>query len=99
MGFWGKFFILASLVNVGLFLGDAGLIYYILAAIVVINSAISVPYYLRLARDLGGSWQFNLANVISLVAVIIVFITVAFIPVDWFINSMAVVAQTIGVVI
>ncbi len=99
MGFWGKFFILASLVNVGLFMGDAGLIYYILAAIVVINSAISVPYYLRLARDLGGSWQLNLANVISLVAVIIVFITVAFVPVDWFINSMAVVAQTIGVVI
>jgi len=99
MGFWGKFFILASLVNVGLFMGDAGLIYYILAAIVVINSAISVPYYLRLARDLGGEWQLNLANVISLVAVIIVFITVAFIPVDWFINSMAVVAQTIGVVI
>ena len=99
MGFWGKLFILASLVNVGLFMGDAGLIYYILAAIVVINSAISVPYYLRLARDLGSDWQFNLANIISLVAVIIIFITVAFVPLDWFITSMEVVAQTIIVAI
>jgi len=99
MGFWGKLFILVSVVNVGLFMGDAGLIYYLLAAIVVINSAISVPYYLRLAKELGGGWQVNLANVISLVAVIIIFITVAFIPVDWFMKSMAVIAQTIGVVI
>jgi NADH:ubiquinone oxidoreductase subunit 2 (subunit N) len=99
MGFWGKLFILVSVVNVGLFMGDAGLIYYILAAIVVINSAISVPYYLRLAKELGGGWQVNLANIISLVTVIIIFITVAFIPVDWFMKSMAVIAQTIGVVI
>ena len=99
MGFWGKFFILASVVNVGLFMAETGYIYIVLAAIIVINSAISVPYYLRLARELGGGWQVNLANIIALAAVIIIFITVAFIPVDWFINSIAVIAKTMGGII
>ncbi len=40
LGFWGKFFILASLIKSNLL---------ILAVIFVINSVISVPYYVRLA--------------------------------------------------
>jgi len=98
MGFWGKLFILASVVNVGLFMNAAGYIYIVLAAIVLINSAISVPYYLRLARELGSGWQVNFANVISLAAVIIILITVTFLPVDWFIENMSVIAETIGVI-
>lgn len=97
MGFWGKFFILASLVNVGLLLAEAGYIYIALAAIVVINSAISVPYYLRLARELGVGWQANLVNFICIIAVIIILITITFLPVDWFIKSMEALAQTMGI--
>jgi len=98
MGFWGKFYILASLVNVGLSLVEAGYIYIALAAIVVINSAISVPYYLRLARELGIGWKANLANFICIAAVVITLITITFLPVDWFFKSMEVLAQTIGVI-
>ncbi len=99
MGFWGKFFILSSLVKVGLSLFEAGYVYIALAAIVVINSAISVPYYLRLARELGVGWKANLTNFICIAAVIIILITVTFLPVDWFFKGMAVIAQTMGIAI
>lgn len=98
MGFWGKFYILASLVNVGLSLMEAGHIYIVLAALLVINSAISVPYYLRLARELSISWNMNLTNLICIAVVIITLITIAFIPVDWFLASMENLARTIGVI-
>jgi NADH:ubiquinone oxidoreductase subunit 2 (subunit N) len=99
MGFWGKFFILSSLVKVGLSLFEAGYVYIALAAIVVINSAISVPYYLRLARELGVGWKANLTNFICIAAVIIILITVTFLPVDWFFKGMEVIAQTMGIAI
>lgn len=95
MGFWGKFYILASLVNVGLSLMEAGHIYIVLAALLVINSAISVPYYLRLARELSISWNMNLTNLICIAVVIITLITITFIPVEWFLASMGNLAQTI----
>jgi len=53
--------------------------------ILVINSAISVPYYLRLARDLGKGWKFSVANAISLFASLAMLITI--IPPDWFVNA------------
>jgi NADH:ubiquinone oxidoreductase subunit 2 (subunit N) len=85
MGFWGKLFILFSLVKAE---------YIWLVAIMVINSAISVPYYLRLARELGVGWKANLANGICIVAVLITLVT--FLP-DWFFKGMEVIAQTIGI--
>jgi NADH:ubiquinone oxidoreductase subunit 2 (subunit N) len=98
MGFWGKFYILASLVNVGLSLMEAGYIYIVLAALLVINSAISVPYYLRLARELSISWNMNLTNLICIAVVVITLITITFIPVEWFLESMGNLARTIGVI-
>lgn len=85
MGFWGKLFILFSLVKVE---------YFWLVALMVLNSAISVPYYLRLARELGIAWKANLTNYICVAAVIITLITV--LP-DWFFRSMEVIAQAVGI--
>jgi NADH:ubiquinone oxidoreductase subunit 2 (subunit N) len=65
-------------------------------AIMVLNSAISVPYYLRIARELGVEWKADLANYICIVTVIIIFIT--FLP-DWFFRGMEVIAQTISIAI
>ncbi len=87
MGFWGKLFILFSLVKAE---------YIWLVALMVINSAISIPYYLRLARELGVGWKTNLTNFICIAVVIITLIT--FLP-DWFFKGMEVIAQTIGIAI
>jgi len=85
LGFWGKFFIVYSLISVE---------YIWLALILVLNSAISVPYYTRLARELGVGWKLDLTNCICIAVVIILLI--AFLP-DWFLRSMEVVAQTISI--
>ena len=77
MGFWSKLFILTSLVYVG---------YVWLAFVLVVNSAISVPYYIRIARNLSKGWMLSLANAIAMIAVLIVLITV--VPPDWFVEAM-----------
>ncbi|RLI76280.1 NADH-quinone oxidoreductase subunit N [Archaeoglobales archaeon] len=84
MGFWSKLFILTSLVYVG---------YLWLALVLVINSAISVPYYIRIARNLGKGWVLSLANAIALIAVIIVLITI--VPPDWFVEAMKGLSETL----
>lgn len=90
MGFWGKLFILLSL---------AKMEYFWLVAIVVINSAISIPYYVRLATELGVDWKPNLTNFICLAAVVMVLVTVLLLPVEWFYSTMEVIAQTVGIAI
>jgi len=90
MGFWGKLYILFSI---------AKMEYFWLVAIMVINSAISIPYYIRLAGELGVSWRMNLVNFICLIAVIITLITALFVPVDWFFKNIALVANSVGVMI
>jgi len=75
IGFWGKLFILLSLVKVG---------YIWLAVLLVINSAMSVPYYIRLARTLGKPTVPSLINAIALIAVALTFITI--VPPNWFIG-------------
>ena len=87
MGFWGKLFILFSLVKAE---------YFWLVALMVLNSAISIPYYLRLARELGVGWKANLTNFICVTVVIITLIT--FLP-DWFFKSMEAIAQAIMIAI
>ena len=77
LGFWGKLFILLSLVETK---------FYWLAGILVLNSAISIPYYVRIARELGVDWRANIANFVAIAVVIIALITV--IPPDlWFVQS------------
>ncbi len=90
MGFWGKLFILLSL---------AKMEYFWLVAIVVINSAISIPYYVRLATELGVDWKPNLTNFICLAAVVMVLVTIFLLPVEWFYSTMEVIAQTVGIAI
>ena len=97
MGFWGKFFILSSLVKVGLFMAEAGYVYIALAALIVINSAISIPYYIRLASELGIGWKANLTNFIAVSAVVIILITV--VPPSWFFEGLRALARTIGVIV
>ncbi len=75
IGFWGKLLILLSLVKVG---------YIWLAVLLVINSAMSVPYYIRLARTLGKPTVPSLINAIALIAVGLTFITI--IPPSWFVG-------------
>lgn len=75
LGFWSKLFIVLSLVYAG---------YVWVAILMVLNSSISIPYYLRLAREIGIGWKLNLVNVIVLVAVIVVFITLY--PPNWFVD-------------
>jgi NADH-quinone oxidoreductase subunit N len=83
MGFWSKLFILLSLVYSG---------YVWLGVILVINSAISVPYYIRLARELGKGYGYGLVNVIALIAVLITLITLY--PPDWFVQSVRGIVDT-----
>ncbi len=66
MGFWSKLFIIYSLVYSQ---------FIWLAVILVLNSAISVPYYVRLARLLGTGWKFNLTSAVVLFASIAMLIT------------------------
>lgn len=75
MGFWSKLFIIYSLVFSN---------YIWLAVILVLNSAISVPYYVRLARLLGTGWKFSLANAVVLFASLAMLITL--IPPTWFVD-------------
>jgi NADH:ubiquinone oxidoreductase subunit 2 (subunit N) len=87
MGFWGKLFILFSLIKAE---------YVWLVALMVINSAISVPYYLRLARELGVGWKASLTDFICIATVILIVVT--FLP-DWFFKGMEVIAQTVSIAI
>ena len=83
LGFWGKFFILISLVSAALAAQFHWL--YWLAGILVLNSAVSIPYYIRLARELGSCWKANITNYIVAAATVITLITVfLYIPVAWF---------------
>lgn len=75
MGFWSKLFIIYSLVFSN---------YIWLAVVLVLNSAISVPYYIRLARLLGTGWKFSLANSVVLLASLAMLITL--IPPTWFVD-------------
>ena len=90
MGFWGKLFILITL---------AEMQYFWLVGIIVLNSVISIPYYVRLASELGVSWEANLSNLICLVVVIITLVTVLFVPVEWFFSSMEAIAHTVGIAV
>ncbi len=76
MGFWGKLYILASLIY-------ANIIW--LALILVINSAMSVPYYIRIAKLLSLGSQRTLAKFVIGISALIMLITV--IPPDWAIES------------
>ncbi len=76
MGFWSKFFIIYSLVFSN---------YIWLAVILVLNSAISIPYYVRLARLLGKGWKLSLGNFVAFVSSLCMLITL--IPPTWFVHS------------
>ncbi len=86
MGFWSKLFITLALVYSG---------YVWLAVLLVLNSAISVPYYIRLARELGKGWGYGVANIVGLIAVLITVIT--FYPPNWFVQSVKFIIETFGV--
>ncbi len=75
MGFWSKFFILTSLVG-------AGLIW--LAFLLIVNSAISIPYYLRIARNLAGETFPGKVTAIALISSVAMLITV--LPPNWFVS-------------
>ncbi|MDF2957131.1 MAG: NADH:ubiquinone oxidoreductase subunit 2 [Candidatus Alkanophagales archaeon MCA70_species_1] len=81
LGFWGKFYILLSLVGVG---------YLWLAAVLVLNSAISIPYYVRLARELGVGWRLRLTDVVVFIVTMFTLATVALPLVEWLVKSMGV---------
>ncbi|HEX59438.1 MAG TPA: NADH-quinone oxidoreductase subunit N, partial [Methanomicrobia archaeon] len=81
LGFWGKLYILLSLVGVG---------YLWLAAVLVLNSAISIPYYVRLARELGVGWRLRLTDVVVFIVTMFTLATVALPLVEWLVKSMGV---------
>lgn len=75
LGFWSKLYIILALVY-------GNLVW--LAVLLVINSVISVPYYVRLARDLGTGWKRGLAEGLIIAFTIIVLSTT--IPPTWLIH-------------
>ncbi len=75
LGFWSKLYIIIALVY-----GNLAW----LAVLLVINSVISVPYYVRLARELGTGWRGGLAEGLMLTFTIIVLSTT--IPPTWLIH-------------
>lgn len=85
LGFWGKLFVAIALLKVG---------YLWLAAILVINAAISIPYYLRLAKVLGGDWHINFTNIIAVAVVIFVMVTI--IPPTWFVDAIETLIPLLG---
>ncbi len=77
MGFWGKLYILASLVY-------ANLLW--VAFFLVINSAMSVPYYVRLIRIFEDKKDFRrLAGYLVTVTAVLMLITI--VPPNWIIES------------
>ncbi len=76
MGFWSKLFILLAVANAG---------YIWVAVALVANSAISIPYYLRLARELGRPWILNTINALVLLTVLMMLITI--LPPYWLLDS------------
>lgn len=77
MGFWSKLYILASLVY-------SNLIW--IAVFLVINSAMSVPYYIRLVRLFEGKLAFRkLAGYLITVSAVIMLITI--VPPNWIVES------------
>ncbi|NOY11126.1 MAG: NADH-quinone oxidoreductase subunit N [Archaeoglobi archaeon] len=77
MGFWGKLYIVASLVY-------ANLIW--LAVILVLNSAMSVPYYVRLIRLFEGSSGYRkVAGYLITVTAVLMLMTV--VPPNWIVES------------
>lgn len=75
MGFWGKFFIIYALVFSN---------YLWLAIILVLNSAISVPYYLRLVRITKASTPDMLTNILTTTTAVVMLVTL--IPPTWFVE-------------
>ena len=75
LGFWSKLYIILALVY-----GNLAW----LAVLLVINSVISVPYYVRLARELGTGWKGGLAEGLVIVFTILVLSTT--IPPSWLIH-------------
>ncbi len=77
MGFWGKLYILASLVY-------ANLLW--VAFFLVINSAMSVPYYVRLIKTFEDRGEFRrLAGYLVTVTAVLMLITI--VPPNWIIES------------
>ncbi len=78
LGFWGKFYIVASLIYSNLLW---------VAILLVINSAISVPYYIRIASRLGieKSLISGMSTYIVAISALIALITV--IPPNWIVES------------
>ncbi|WP_069807729.1 proton-conducting transporter transmembrane domain-containing protein [Vulcanisaeta thermophila] len=75
LGFWSKLYIILALVYGNLTW---------LAVILVVNSVISVPYYVRLARSLGTGFKGGLAEGMVLAVTLIILATV--VPPSWFID-------------
>lgn len=75
MGFWGKFFIIYALVFSN---------YLWLAILLVLNSAISIPYYLRLVRVTKVSEPEMITNVLATATALLMLITL--IPPTWFVD-------------
>ncbi|MCS7144593.1 MAG: NADH-quinone oxidoreductase subunit N [Archaeoglobaceae archaeon] len=75
MGFWSKFFIIYALVFSN---------YLWLAILLVINSAISIPYYLRLVRVAKASTSSLLTNTVATITALAMLITL--IPPIWFVD-------------
>lgn len=78
MGFWSKLFIIYALVFSN---------FVWLAFLLVINSAISVPYYLRLVRLVGTGWKFTVTNAVTLFSALAMLLTL--VPPTWFIEIVA----------
>ena len=87
MGFWGKLYVLASLVY-------ANLIW--IAFFLVINSAMSVPYYIRLIRIFEDKKDFRkLAGYLITVTAVLMLITV--VPPNWIIESSRVLMKYLAI--
>ncbi len=75
LGFWPKLFIILALTYVNMIW---------LVIVLIVNAIMSVPYYFRLARVLGGPWRRDLISVSVLVAAAAVLITLF--PPNWLID-------------
>lgn len=75
MGFWGKFFIIYALVFSN---------YLWLAILLVLNSAISIPYYLRIVRITKVSAPDMLTNILATTTAIVMLVTL--LPPTWFVE-------------